>query len=105
MNLQIQLKLLIHNMKCSIIFTSDLKIYTIEYSLLSPSILKNEIELGFALCDYSDLMLSLMGQIEKKINPFLYVFYKSEIETVILILKSGEIFNNFYKWAKIKINT
>ena len=76
-----------------ILFTSDLKIFLIEYSFLSPSILKNEIELDSVLCDYSDLMLSLMDQLEKKINPFLYIFYKSEIETIILVLKSGEIFN------------
>ena len=54
-----------------ILFTSDLKIYLIEYSFLSPSILKNEIELDAALCDYSDLMLLLMDQLEKKVNPFL----------------------------------
>ena len=76
-----------------ILFTSDLKIYLIEYSFLSPSILKYEIELDSALCDYSDLMLSLMDQLEKKNNPFLYIFYKVEIETIILVLKSGEIFN------------
>ena len=76
-----------------ILFTSDLKIYLIEYSFLSPSILKSEIELDSSLCDFSDLMLSLMDQLEKKINPFLYIFYKAEIETIILVLKTGEIFN------------
>ena len=76
-----------------ILLTSDLKIFLIEYDFLSPSILKNEIELDSTLCDYSDLMLSLMDQLEKKVNPFLYIFYKAEIETIILILKSGEIFN------------
>ena len=76
-----------------ILLTSDLKIFLIEYDFLSPSNLKHEIELDSTLCDYSDLMLSLMDQIEKKINPFLYIFYKAEIETIILILKSGEIFN------------
>ena len=76
-----------------IIFTSDLKIYLIEYSFLTPSLLKNEIELDSSLCDYSDLMLSLMEQLEKKVNPFLYIFYKAEIETIILVLKSGEIFS------------
>ena len=76
-----------------IIFTSDLKIFLIEYSFLSPSIIKNEIELDSSLCDYSDLMLSLMDQLEKKENPFIYIYYKSEIETIILVLKSGEIFN------------
>ena len=70
-----------------ILFTSDLKIYLIEYSFLSPSILKNEIELDSALCDYSDLMLSLMDQLEKKVNPFLYIFYKAEIETKIYVIK------------------
>lgn len=35
-----------------------------------------------------------MDLLEKKINPFLYFFfYKSEIETIIVVLKSGEIFN------------
>ena len=34
-----------------------------------------------------------MDQLEKKINPFLYIFYKTEIETIILVLKTGEIFN------------
>ena len=76
-----------------ILFTSDLKIYLIEYDFLSPSILKHEIELDSALCDYSDLMLSLMDQLEKNNNPFVYIFYKAEIETIILILKSGEIFS------------
>ena len=76
-----------------IIFTSDLKIFLIEYSFLSPSIIKNEIELDSSLCDYSDLMLSLIDQLEKKENPFIYIYYKSEIETIILVLKSGEIFN------------
>ena len=76
-----------------ILFTSDLKIYIIEYSFLSQSILKYEIELDSSLCDYSDLMLSLMDKIEKKENPFLYIFYKAEIETIILVLRSGEIFS------------
>jgi len=76
-----------------LILTSDLKIYVIEYSFLSPSILKSEIELDSSLCDFSDLMLSLMDQLEKDINPFLYIFYKAEIETIILVLKTGEIFN------------
>ena len=75
-----------------IFFTSDLKIYLIEYDFLSPSVLKYEIDLDGSLCDYSDLMLSLMDQLEAKKNPFLYIFYKAEIETIILILKSGEIF-------------
>ena len=56
-----------------IIFTSDLKIFLIEYSFLSPSIIKNEIELDSSLCDYSDVMLSLMDQLEKKENPFIYI--------------------------------
>ena len=76
-----------------ILLTSDLKIYVIEYSFLSPSINKCEIELDSALCDYSDLMLSLMDKLEKKINPFISIFYKAEIETIILVLKSGEIFS------------
>ena len=76
-----------------LILTSDLKIYVVEYSFLSPSILKSEIELDSSLCDFSDLMLSLMDQLEKDINPFLYIFYKAEIETIILVLKTGEIFN------------
>ena len=76
-----------------ILFSSDLKIYIIEYSFLSQSLCKYEIELDSALCDYSDLMLSLMDQLDKKTNQFLYIFYKAEIDTVILVLKSGEIFN------------
>ena len=76
-----------------ILFTSDLKIYLIEYSFLSPSILKYEIELDSSLCDYSDLMLSLMDKLEKKTNPFLSIFYKAEVETIILVLKSGELFS------------
>ena len=76
-----------------LILTSDLKIYLIEYSFLSPSILKSELELDSSLCDFSDLMLSLMDQLEKDINPFLYIFYKAEVETIILVLKTGEIFN------------
>ena len=76
-----------------ILFTSDLKIYIIEYSFLSPSLCKYEIELDSVLCNYSDLMLSLTELLDKKINPFLYIFYKAEIETIILVLKSGEIFN------------
>ena len=88
-----------------IFFTSDLKIYIIEYSFLSPSILKHEIELDSSLCDYSDLMLSLMDQLEQKINPFLYIFYKAEVETVILVLKSGEIFSIPTNEQKSKLMT
>ena len=76
-----------------VLFTSDLKIYVIEYSFLSPSLCKCEIELDSALCNYSDLMLSLTELLDKKINPFLYIFYKAEIETIFLVLKSGEIFS------------
>ena len=75
-----------------LLLTSDLKIFVIEYSFLSPSINKCEIELDSALCNYSDLMLTLMEKIEKKENPFIYIFYKAEIESIILILKTGEIF-------------
>ena len=76
-----------------LLVTSELKIYIIEYSFLSPSINKYEIELDSVLCDFSDLMLSVIEKIEHKINPFIYIFYKAEIDTIILIFKSGEIFS------------
>ena len=55
-----------------LLLTSELKIYVIEYSFLSPSINKYEIELDSVLCDFSDLMLTLMEKIEQKLNPFIY---------------------------------
>ena len=76
-----------------ILFTSDLKIYIIEYSFLSPSHCKYEIDLDSALSDFCELMLSLMELLDKKINPFSYIFYKAEIEAIILVLKTGEIFS------------
>ena len=86
-----------------ILLTSELKIYVIEYSFLSPSINKCEIELDSVLCDYSDLMLNLMDKIEKKENPFISIFYKAEIESIILILKSGEIFSISLNESKSKL--
>ena len=76
-----------------LLLTSELKIYVVEYSFLTPSINKYEIELDSVLCDFSDLMLTLMEKIEQKLNPFIYIFYKAELDTIILILKSGEIFS------------
>ena len=86
-----------------ILLTSELKIYVIEYSFLSPSINKYEIELDSVLCDYSDLMLNLMEKIEKGQNPFISIFYKAEIESVILILKTGEIFSISLNETKSKL--
>ena len=86
-----------------LLLTTELKIYIIEYSFLSPSINKCEIELDSVLYEFSDLMLSLMEKIEKKLNPFIYIFYKAEIETIILILKSGEIFSIPIKEGKSKL--
>ena len=76
-----------------ILLTSELKIYVIEYSFLSPSINKCELELDSVLCNYSDLMLSLIEQIERKINPFISIFIKAELDIIILVLKTGEIFS------------
>ena len=86
-----------------ILLTSELKIYVIEYSFLSPSINKYEIELDSVLCDYSELMLNLMEKIEKSQNPFISIFYKAEIESVILILKTGEIFSISLNETKSKL--
>ena len=86
-----------------ILLTSDLKIYIIEYSFLSPSNIKFEIELDSALCDYSDLMLSLIDKIEQKINPCAYIFYKSEIEKIVLVFKTGEIFTIPVNEGKAKL--
>ena len=44
-----------------------------------------------------------MEKIEKKLNPFIYIFYKAEIETIILILKTGEIFSIPTKEGKSKL--
>ena len=53
-----------------LILTSDMKIYLIEYSFLSPSKIKQELELESCLCNFWDLMLSLLEKIESNINPF-----------------------------------
>ena len=86
-----------------LLLTSELKIYIIEYSFLSPSVNKGEIELDSALYEFSDLMLSLMETIEKKVNPFIHIFYKAEIDTIILVLKTGEIFSIPTKEGKSKL--
>ena len=77
--------------KYLIIICTDMKIYIFSYKQHSKSILEKEIELELSLSSNSDLLMNIMTEIDNKNNPFIYLIYKSEIESIIICLKTGEL--------------
>ena len=46
--------------------------------------------------------MNIMSEIDNKQNPFIYLIYKSEIESIIICLKTGELITiniNFFMTA------
>ena len=74
-----------------LLICSDMKIYIFSYKPHSKSILEKEIELELSLSSNSDLLMNIMTEIDNKKNPFIYLIYKSEIESIIIGLKTGEL--------------
>ena len=74
-----------------ILICTDMKIYIFSYKSHSKSKLEKEIELEETLSNNSDLLMNIMSEIDNKQNPFIYLIYKSEIESIIICLKTGEL--------------
>ena len=74
-----------------LLICSNMKIYFFSYKMLNYSKIKKEIEIESFLLNNTDLSLKIMTDIENSINPFIYLLFKSESDSLIIVLKSGEI--------------
>lgn len=73
-----------------LLICSNMKIFFFSYKMLNRSKIEKEIELESFLQN-PDLCLKIMTDIENNINPFVYMLFKSESDSLIIVLKSGEI--------------
>ena len=74
-----------------LLICSNMKIYFFSYKMFNYSKIEKEIEIESYLLNNSDLCLKIMTEIEKNNNIFIYLLYKSESDSLIIVLKTGEI--------------
>ena len=74
-----------------LLICSNMKIYFFSYKMLNYSKIEKEIEIESFFVNNTDLCLKIMTDIENNINPFIYLLYKSESDSLIIVLKSGEL--------------
>ena len=88
-----------------LLICSNMKIYFFSYKMFNYSKIEKEIEIESYLLNNSDLCLKIMTEIENNNNPFIYLLFKSESDSLIIVLKTGEIitFDLNNQTSKIKI--
>ena len=87
------------------IIASDMKVYIFEYKSQSISKLFKVIELELSISDNTNLLMNIMSSIDSNENPFRFLTYKPELESVIIAIESGDIITLPISEAKASITS